>query len=194
MFCHSKPVREGWIVPERPDNFESLSEDEKRQIDQDLESETIHKYYEAQAYKHAPRHWAALQQQKSTPFLRKPVWLVSGVWENRDLFFLRQSLISLMTHWDELGLNDDIPCPIGFSEEDLNLHAKEEENIDRIRQLLTLFRDQGVLPVDGMVEPQEYETAKENSRKFKEKFIGLAEDEDQRKLFSKLWPYQDSEC
>jgi hypothetical protein len=59
--------------------------------------------------------------------------------------------------------------------------------------MLALFRDQGVLPVDGMLEPKDYEIAKENSRKFKDIFIRLAKDEDERELFAKLWPYQEPE-
>ena len=192
MFQHSGPVREGWVVPERPDDFDSLSDERQKQIDDDLESETIHKYYEAQVYKRSPQHWASFQQ-KAIPILRKPVWLVTGAWENRDLFFLRQSLISLAANWDEIFPNDIRNCPISFSNEELELHSKEEENMDGIGQLLTMFRDQGVLPVDGMVEPGDYEEAKENSQKFKGIFLGLAKDEEERELFSKLWPYQDSE-
>ncbi|KAI9729995.1 MAG: hypothetical protein M1834_006193 [Cirrosporium novae-zelandiae] len=191
MFRHTKLVREGWVVPERPADFENLSEDEKRQIDEDLENETIHKYYEAQVYKRAPRHWAVLRQ-KIIPIIRKPVWLVTGVWEKRDVF-LRQSLISLAAHWDELCPNDVSTCPINFSKQELELHLKEDENMDGIGHLLVLFRDQGVLPVDGMVDPKDYEIAKRNSQKFKEVFVELATDDEERELFSKLWPYQDLE-
>ncbi|KAI9837816.1 MAG: hypothetical protein M1819_006750 [Sarea resinae] len=192
MFRHPKPVREGWIVPERPENFDSLGEGEKNKIDDDLEGETIHKYYEAQVCKRAPRHWAVLQR-KDIPVIRKPVWLTSGVWENRDLFFLRQSLISLAARWEELFPDDQPPCPIKFTEKDLELHSKEEENMNGVGQMLVLFRDQGILPVDGMVDPSDFEIAKQNCRKFKDIFIGLAKDDDERKLFAKLWPYQDPE-
>ena len=65
--------------------------------------------------------------------------------------------------------------------------------MDGVGQMLALFRDQGVLPVDGMVESKDYETARENSRKFKDMFIGLAKDEAERELFTKIWPYQESE-
>lgn len=50
-----------------------------------------------------------------------------------------------------------------------------------------------MLPVDGMVEPKDYDIAQENSRKFKDIFIGLAKDDEERELFAKLWPYQESE-
>lgn len=189
MFKHTQPIQEaGWTIPERPENFNELSQDEQKKIDNDLECEIMHKYYAAQVCKRAPFHWTVLQQ-PMVPMIRKPVWLVSGVWENKDLFFLCQSLIELATHWDDIS--PEIPCPIKFTEKDIELHSKEEENMDGVGQMLALFRDQGVLPVDGMVEPKDYETARENSRKFKDMFIGLAKDEAERELFTKIWPYQE---
>ncbi|KAE8155282.1 phosphotransferase enzyme family protein [Aspergillus avenaceus] len=189
MFRHPRPVREGWVVPERPENFDLLSETEKKMVDEDLESETIHKYYEAQVYKRAPRHWAVLSQ-STVRTLRKPVWLVSRMWENQDVFFLRQSLISLANQWHEIFASCQLPCPIEFTDKDYELHSREEDNMDGIGQMLALFRDQGVLPVDGMVNPEDYEIARENNHKFKEIFIGLAKNEEERKLYTKLWPYQ----
>lgn len=185
------PVREGWVVPKRPEDFESLSESEQKRIDADLESETLHKYYEAQVCKRAPRHWAVLQQQ-AVPIIRKPVWLVTGAWENRDLFFLRESLMELVADWEELF--PGIPCPIGFSSEDVEFQAKERENINGVGHMLTLFRDQAVLPVDGMVDPKDFDIARENCRKFKDIFIRLGKDDDERELFRNLWPYQESEA
>ncbi|CAI7637029.1 unnamed protein product [Penicillium viridicatum] len=184
-------VQEGWVVPRRPEDFESLSESEQKRIDDDLESEILHKYYEAQVCKRAPRHWAVLQQQ-AVPTIRKPVWLVTGAWENRDLFFLRESLMELVADWEELF--PGIACPIEFSREDVELQAKEQENINGVGHLLTLFRDQGVLPVDGMVDPKDFDIARENCRKFKEIFVGLGKDDDERELFRNLWPYQKSEA
>ncbi|GLI76203.1 hypothetical protein PoHVEF18_004474 [Penicillium ochrochloron] len=189
MCRHPGLVREGWVVPERPADFESLSEDEQKRIDDDLESETMHKYYEAQVYKRAPRYWSVLQQ-PAIPILRKPVWIVSGVWENRDLFFLRDALMDIVAQWVELF--PKTPCPIAFSNEETELHSKEEKNINGVGQMLLMFREQGVLPVDGMVVPEDYEVAPANERKFKDIFIGLAKDEEEKELFKNLWPYQES--
>nr|KMM66450.1 hypothetical protein CPAG_02789 [Coccidioides posadasii RMSCC 3488] len=57
MFRHDDPIREAWVVPSRPDNFNTLSMEEGTGVDQDLENETIHKYYEAMVYRRAPYHW-----------------------------------------------------------------------------------------------------------------------------------------
>lgn len=188
MCTHHGPLQEGWVVPERPEEFDSLSAEEQRKIDDDLESQILHKYYEAQVYKRSPHYWSILQNER-IPIIRKPVWLVTGVWENRDLFFLRESLMSLFAHWEQLV--PGVPCPISFTNEHVELHSKEEENITGVGKLLTLFRDEYVLPVDGMVDPKDYEIAQKNSRKFKDIFIGLAKDDEEKELFTKLWPYQE---
>ncbi|KAI8941617.1 hypothetical protein NX059_002830 [Plenodomus lindquistii] len=126
--------------------------------------------------KRAPIHRDVLQQ-PSIHMLRKPVWLVTGVWENRNMFFLRDSLIAIIAYWNEI-FGEDTSCPITFSSEELELHAKEEENIDGVEQMLSLFRDQGVLPADGMVQPEDYQTAVENCHKYKAVFLNAAENED----------------
>jgi len=185
---HPRPVREGWVVPDRPDGFETLTQDEQKKIDDDLESEVLHKYYEAQVYKRAPLHWDVLKQ-PTIPIIRKPVWLVSGVWENRDLFFLREALMAITAHWNQFIPNT--PCPIAFSDADINLHSQEEENVTGVGQMLLLFREEAILPVDGMVEPEDYDVARENCRKFKDIFIGLAKDDKERELFRNLWSYQE---
>lgn len=76
-------------------------------------------------------------------------------------------------------------CPIKFTSKELELHSHEEENMDGVGQMLLLFRDQGVLPNDGMVQPEDYDIARENCRKFKDIFIGLAKDEDEKRVVHK---------
>ncbi|KAH7408181.1 phosphotransferase enzyme family protein [Phaeosphaeria sp. MPI-PUGE-AT-0046c] len=189
-FRHYKSVREGWVMPVKPENFETLTLDEQKRIDHDLESETLQKYYELQTMKRVPLHWDVLRR-KSVPTLRKPVWLVTGAWENQDLFFLRDSLITLVVQWNTI-FGEDTQCPITFSKKELELHAKEEENMDGVGKMLSLLQDQDVLPADGMVEPEDYQTAVENCQKYKDIFLSAARDEDEKELYSKLWPYQDN--
>ncbi|KAI3148378.1 hypothetical protein CBS147325_3531 [Penicillium roqueforti] len=188
MCAHRGPLQEGWVVPERPEDFGSLSAEEQRKIDDDLESQILHKYYLAKVYRLSPRYWSVLQNKK-IPIIRKPVWLVTGVWENCDLFFVRESLTSLFAQWEKLV--PAVPCPISFTNQDVELHSKEEENINGVGKLLKIFRDGSVLPVDGMVLPKDYDTAQKNSRKFKDIIIGLAKDDEEKELFTKLWSYQE---
>ena len=57
--------------------------------------------------------------------------------------------------------------------------------------MLSLLRDQGVLPADGMVKPEDYQTAVENSCKYKQIFLDAAQNQYEKDLYSKIWPYND---
>ncbi|KAL2808319.1 phosphotransferase enzyme family protein [Aspergillus granulosus] len=191
MFQQSDHTTEDMTLPERPANFESLSDAEKRDIDNELEHENMHKYYEAMVYKQSPCHWAVLSN-PSVRALREPISFVTKAWEKNSLFYLRQSLISMAEKWDELFPETGLPCPIRFTDGDLEVHQKEKQNMQGVGAILALLRDGAVLPSDGMVEPEDYEMACRNNRKFKEVFIKGAEDEAERELFTKIWPYQES--
>ena len=91
---------------------------------------------------------------------------MTGVWENRDLFFLRDPLITLFKRWNEI-FGEGSRCPITFSTEDIKQHAREEKNVNGVGKMLSMFRDQDLLPADGMVQPQDYQIAVENCRKYK---------------------------
>ncbi|GMG25327.1 unnamed protein product [Aspergillus oryzae var. brunneus] len=152
------------VVPQKPENFDSLNEEEQNEIQKNLESETMHIYCEAQVYKRAPRHWAVLQQ--------KTVCLVTGVWERRNLFFLRQSLIVLAAYWEEVSSDSGLTCPVQVTKTDLELYSEEEENIDGVGQLLTILHDQALLPHDGMIRYEDYEAAVKISQEIKEISLG----------------------
>ncbi|KAI9673460.1 MAG: hypothetical protein M1817_002922 [Caeruleum heppii] len=192
LFRHHRPVTNDWSVPERPANYDSLTDEAKRKADDDLESEVCHKYYRYQTYKKNRRHWMALASQDHISIRTKPTWLVSGVWQNQDVFFLRQSLIALAQRWKEIEPNAG-SCPITFTERELELHANEDENISGVGELLKTLRDEAMLPADGMVDPADYDQARRICEKYRGIFLGLADSEAQRKLFAKIWPYQDVE-
>jgi hypothetical protein len=191
MFKYSGPVSEGWVVPERPADFASLSAAEKAKIDSDLEAETLHKLYESLVYKRSPRHWSILSNRNLETF-RSPTQLVTNVWGKHNLFSLRDSLITLSTQWDTLFPERTLPCPIRFTEKELEMHRKEKENMQGVGAIMALLRDGGALPAnDGMIESEDFEMAQSNNRKFKEVFVRGAEGEEERELFERLWPYQE---
>jgi hypothetical protein len=190
MLKHSKPVEEDWSVPEQPDNYNDLSEEEKSKVNSDIEGLTYHKYYKYQRLKKNPRHWACLEIQRLLDLQTNPVKLVTKSWENSNVFYFRDALMALIREWDTLKVG--VACPISFSEEAYRVHAKEEENINAIGEILRIFRDENLLPVDGMVNHEDYERAQKNCLEFKEMFVGLASTAEEKRLHERLWPYQDS--
>lgn len=61
------------------------------------------------------------------PMLWKPVEIVSGVQENRDLFFLREVLVYSVAQWSPIFPGS--PCPISFSSEETGLPFKRKGKI-----------------------------------------------------------------
>jgi hypothetical protein len=191
MFRHSKPVDEDWAVPRRPVDYDNLSADEKAKVDADIESLSFHKYYRYQSLRKNPRHWACLEHQQTLELRRNPVKLVTKSWKNNDVFYFREALMTLVRRWDEL--NDSGTCPISFSDEAYRVHTQEEANITAVGEILRIFRDENMLPVDGMVDHVDYERVKENCLKFKKIFVGLGSTAEEKRLHERLWPYQDTD-
>ena len=46
-------------------------------------------------------------------------------------------------------------CPIHFTENELKLHEEELGDIDYIEQMMEVFQDEGILPADGRVDPED---------------------------------------
>lgn len=191
MFQHPGTVADGWAISELPEDYDSLGQGEKANVDSRRESETCHKFYESQTLLNNRRHWAALQLDHLS-LRTKPTRLVVGVWDDRDTFFLRQALISIIDQWKNL-CPDSGMCPISFSKEELAVHAHEEENMKGVAGILKVFRDKWSLPVDGMVDPAEFHQTRSAIADFRDVFLESADDAAERELFKKLWPYQDTE-
>lgn len=191
MFQYPGTVADGWALSELPEDYDSLDQSEKAKIDSDRKSETCHKYYEAETKSKNPRHWAALQLDNAD-VRTEPSRLVVNVWEDRDVFFLRQALLSIVEQWQDLCPESDI-CPVSFNEQELALHAAEEESMSNVGEILRLFRENWGLPPNGMVDPTEFDQIRTAIAELRNSFIGGADDEAERELFAKLWPYQDAD-
>jgi hypothetical protein len=113
------------------------------------------------------------------------------VWEDRDIFFLQQALMRIVHEWEDL-CPDSGPCPVSFSEQELALHSHEEENRGYVGDILTLLRDKWGLHPDGSIETSRFDEIQEKLVQTKEAFVRGAENEEDRDLAEKLWPYQDT--
>ncbi|CZS94408.1 uncharacterized protein RCO7_10123 [Rhynchosporium graminicola] len=166
MFQHPGTVADGWTLAELPENYDNLDQTEKAKIDSDRKSETCHKYYEVETKIQNPRHWAALKLENA----------------------------SVRTEPSRLVVNDLCPgsgkCPVSFNECELALHAAEEESMSNVGEILRLFRDRWGLPPNGMVDPTEFDQIRTAVEELRISFIESADDEAERELFAKLWPYQ----
>lgn len=188
MFKHPGTIADGWALSELPENYDSLDESEKLKIDSDRKIEACHKYYLAETKAKNPRHWAALQL-KDVDGRTEHSRLVVNVWEDHDVFFLRRALIKIVEQWQSL-CPECGSCPVTFSEQEIASHAAEEDSMSNVGEILSLFRERWGLPPTGMVDPAEFEQIRTAVAELRDSFIADADDEAERELFARLWPYK----
>ncbi|KAH8589643.1 hypothetical protein B0O99DRAFT_692372 [Bisporella sp. PMI_857] len=192
MFRHQGPLSIDmniWL--ERPDNYDSLEQDEKEVIDNLLRSECIHKYYIAQTRCNNRTHWGALRLQLQDKVRTQPTNIVQSVWKDHDIFFLQRALIRIVNRWEQL-CPDSGPCPVSFSEQEMALYEHEEENRRYVSEILDLFRNNWGLSPDGSIESARYDEVQNEIARLRDAFVGAADNEEDRLLAEKVWPYQDT--
>lgn len=134
-----------------------------------------------------PVRWKVLTD-PLLPVMTRPILLVPGCWDREDLFSLRNSLVAIVARWNDMG-HGEIPCPVNFGEEELLQHQDGMNMLEGISEILQQLQDDEVIPLGGMVLPEVYQRAVELSNFFKHEFVRLAENEQQRELHAKVWPY-----
>ena len=152
----------------------------------DREEELLNYYY-----KRSERAKFAQPDALSDPHLSirlKPITLVSGCWEREDTFSFREALIKLVAYWDQI-YPDHTRCPIDFTEEELAAHQCERDLVEGVSTIVQQLEEEGLIPIGGMIRPEEYEHARMVSSFFKKEFVDLAENDQQREIHAKVWPY-----
>jgi len=155
-------------------------------VDETIDTNLLSRYQEFSRSAN-PAKWLAWENWRSD-LLTKPTELVSGAWERDDIFSFRHALINLTAHWPQVC---SIDCPIDFGEQELEAHRAEMELLHGLGTILHELNDECLIPLGGMVPSENFEAVQKTNMHFMELFVDLAEDEAQKALHAKLWPYQD---
>lgn len=191
MVRHYESLEPGLVLPERPSDYDDLDAGAKQAADATHESALCQKYYEVRSAKCNPKLYSAIMHNTTLrmPFI-EPSQVVLESWKNREAYKLRSSLIRVAESWNELGA-DMPPCPITFDEEELKRHDTELENIDYVQSIMEAFQEEGILPADGIVDPEDFEVLKEINAIQKERYLSMADNERDRLIMDQTWPWQD---
>ncbi|PYI01878.1 hypothetical protein BO78DRAFT_240590 [Aspergillus sclerotiicarbonarius CBS 121057] len=175
-FCLQRPH------PQMLELSRSPRTDEQR----DREEELLNYYYKIRERANLPHSNALTDPHLSIRL--NPITLVPSCWEREDTFSLRDTLIKLVAYWDQIypGLT---PCPIDFTEEELAAHQCERDLIAGVSTIVEQLEEEGLISIGGMVRPDEYDHARMVSNYFKKEFMDLAENDQQREIHAKVWPY-----
>jgi hypothetical protein len=137
------------------------------------------------------QQWNAKEFGRRSPLIEAAA-LLTGAWTRNDMFSLRHAMIDIVARWNSIVLTADL-CPIDFSEMELESHQAELENLEGFKEVLHQLEKDNHIPLGGMIPRGKYEHALYVNNTVKEMFVNLAEDESQKQLYSKIWPYQDRE-
>ncbi|KAI2087563.1 hypothetical protein LOZ36_002702 [Ophidiomyces ophidiicola] len=189
MIEHPSPVPLGGMMPEKPDDDGSLSKAEYLRLFKLYKSAFAHKYYEVTTATRNPSHYAAIchNQSGKLPII-EPLVVITGCWSAREVFRFRASLMNVVDRWGELY--PSINCPISFTEEERRIHDEELENRDHVERVMEEYQKLGILPLDGTVDPEDYDAVRKRSEEQKKLLLSVAED-DEKAWIEKVWPYQD---
>jgi len=133
-----------------------------------------------------PLRWAAINSD-SLGILTKPTSLLTGSWSRNDVFSFRHALISIAAHWEDISPNT--PCPIDFTEKELELHNEEMELLEELSTVLHLLEDKNLISVGGRVLRENFERAQAVNQHVKKMLIDMGEDEKTKTLYERIWPY-----
>jgi hypothetical protein len=133
--------------------------------------------------------WAAMNLHNRS-LLIEPVSLLCGAWSRNDVFSFRHALIHIASRWQDIA-PASTPCPIQFSDRELELHSNELELVEGLGEVLHQLQNDNLIPLGGMVLREDYEQALHVNNSVREMFVDMAESESQKALYSRIWPYQD---
>jgi hypothetical protein len=79
-----------------------------------------------------------------------------------------------------------------FTDEELILHQNEMELIEGLSSVMHQLQDEAMIPLGGMVRPEDYQRLEELNNRFKKSFVDSGENDRQRALHTNVWPYQNT--
>ncbi|KAH8817179.1 hypothetical protein F5884DRAFT_874085 [Xylogone sp. PMI_703] len=135
--------------------------------------------------------WWAASNLHNCSLLTEPVSLLCSAWSRNDVFSFRHALIHLATRWKEIAPTTQ--CPIQFTEHELDLHKQELELVEGLGEVLHQLHNDNLIPLGGIILRENYAQDLHINKSVKEMFVNMAESEEQRILYSRIWPYQDQD-
>ncbi|KAK0109425.1 Phosphotransferase enzyme [Cadophora gregata] len=145
----------GEVLLKLPDDYEILEGDEKARTRNQVEKSIVLYHYETETESVNPLLSEILRIHQGRT-RRETVQFAANTWDG-DILPFRQCLIRLERNWDELGF--DSPCPIHFTEEELEAHYKDGEGWNERADFWDSIA--GLVGRDGWTSNETYEQALE---------------------------------
>ncbi|KAE8151645.1 kinase-like domain-containing protein [Aspergillus avenaceus] len=179
--------------PSLPLDFETLSGEQKDKAEELYRRRLLFYYYHIfNGHLNKP-HFQALRD----PILLPRQHLVdrAGRQWSGNLMTLKGALKRMIEYWPHLPDTKGLPCPVHFTEAELDGFAEQEQTWFDLNKVVNHWRDQvGGVNEDGWVSNEKYAEAVQNVAELKESLIAIAEgDEEDIRYLETGWLFRDCE-
>ena len=186
---HGDEESDNFRPPKLPDNFGSMSDEDKEIEEEAYRRRQLHFFYLGATIHENPRHFHALRFDPGAH--RAKLFAKAGYpWEG-DNTSLRAQLMHTVANWSKLVSDHSSDCPISYLEHEvkecLALDA-QQKSADRNMEAL---RDYLGVNMDGWVPNHHFEKSKETAASLKADLMAKAETELGKKHIEENWPFQD---
>ncbi|KJX97384.1 phosphotransferase enzyme family protein [Zymoseptoria brevis] len=175
-----------------PENFEDLSEEEQQAAKKLRGAQILWKLYEVELICQCDDINRAIRFGKG--LLGRLPSLAGNIFSDGELL-VQDLLMSLQQEWSQV-VDDPVakPCPLSFTDADQKAHDEQfvlwTQSIELMTDFLTSIG--GYRAWDGSVSHEQYNTAKEHMRLYKEDFISRhSSTEAERTRWLEVWPFPD---
>ena len=181
---------ENFQPPKLAEDFATITDSDK-EIEMELyRRRQVHYFYVGYTSRLNKAHFHAMG--KYNLVLRNQLYdTVGRPWEG-DNTSLQAELIRTMAHWSEIASPEDNP-PVHYSpaeaKECLERDAKQKNADEQMQQV----RDFIGINIEGWVQNEEFESAREKAKPIKNEMAEGADTEEERREFDEHWPFQDHE-
>ena len=156
VFCDHDPRRPQTLEkPKLSDNFEEMNPREQEEALMNLKRKQANLYYTAATGLKCERHMRALR----LPYLDMRQYLIkqAGMPWDGDLVNLQVALIGVHSKWSDLV--GERPCPISFTDEEMQFALQESREWNEAAEVLITIRDTLDIDEEGGTDPENYNRA-----------------------------------
>lgn len=179
--------------PSLPVNYETLLAEAKAEADELYRRRLLFHYYCIFNGGLNKPHLNALRDPLLLP--RQHLVNTAGRQWSGDLMTLKGALIRMVGYWPRLPDTKGLPCPVQFTNAELQEFSEQEGLWFQLNAAVNLWREQiGGASEDNRISNEQYEEAARKVDELKESLIALGEgDQEDIDLLEKGWPFRDHE-
>jgi hypothetical protein len=185
---------EGLSFPSLPENFQTLSAEEKANAEGLQTQQLLYKLYEIQSGRQNKDVFNALQYANTLGC--QIIALISQVFNDGETI-IKGQLIQLVQQWSATVGRDGTPCPITITEDDIMQQKVDQQKWEAGVQLMEdVLESLGGAESgwQGWVSHEEYAQMKVKLEIVKGQFLDhMAHNAAEREAWSRVWPFQDQD-